>query len=76
PEPAILLARLLRLAIILCLRRTRGTVPEFRLEAQDRKLILTLPADWSRNHHLRASELQQEAARQTEQGWPLVIQEQ
>ncbi|MDX1268261.1 MAG: guanosine-5'-triphosphate,3'-diphosphate pyrophosphatase, partial [Oceanisphaera sp.] len=76
PEPAILLARLLRLAIILCLRRTRGTVPEFRLEARDRQLTLTLPADWSRNHHLRASELQQEAVRQTEQGWPLVIREQ
>ncbi|MFP2770283.1 guanosine-5'-triphosphate,3'-diphosphate diphosphatase [Oceanisphaera sp. KMM 10153] len=75
-EQAILLARLLRLAIILCLRRTRGTVPEFVLEARDRQLILTLPADWSRNHHLRASELRQEAARQTEQGWPLVIREQ
>ncbi|GHA19997.1 guanosine-5'-triphosphate,3'-diphosphate diphosphatase [Oceanisphaera arctica] len=75
-EQAILLARLLRLAIILCLRRTRGTVPEFRLVADAQQLTLTLPANWSQTHHLRASELQQEAQRQTAQGWPLVIQEQ
>ena len=75
-EQAILLARLLRLAIILCLRRTRGTVPEFQLVANAQLLTLTLPANWSKTHHLRASELQQEAQRQTAQGWPLVIQEQ
>lgn len=74
-DQAILLARLLRLAIILCLRRTRGTVPEFHLAAEGHRLILTLPTGWSRQHHLRASELQQEARRQTEQGWPLEIME-
>lgn len=74
-EQAILLARLLRLAIILCLRRTRGTVPEFTLHAQGALLTLTLPANWCQTHHLRASELQQEAQRQTEMGWPLVIAE-
>ena len=72
-EQAILLTRLLRLAIILCLRRTRGTVPEFQLLANEQQLTLTLPANWSKTHHLRASELQQEAQRQTAQGWPLVI---
>ncbi|WP_417615725.1 guanosine-5'-triphosphate,3'-diphosphate diphosphatase [Oceanisphaera sp.] len=74
-EQAILLARLLRLAIILCLRRTRGTVPEFQLVANEQQLTLTLPANWSKTHHLRASELQQEAKRQTALGWPLVIEE-
>ncbi|WP_445395665.1 guanosine-5'-triphosphate,3'-diphosphate diphosphatase [Zobellella sp. An-6] len=72
-DQAILLARLLRLAIILCLRRTRGTVPEFRLEGNGSRMTLTLPSGWSRRHHLRASELRQEARRQTEQGWPLEI---
>ncbi|MBL1377420.1 guanosine-5'-triphosphate,3'-diphosphate diphosphatase [Zobellella iuensis] len=72
-DQAILLARLLRLAIILCLRRTRGTVPDFRLAADGHHLTLTLPVGWGRQHHLRASELQQEAHRQTEQGWPLAI---
>ncbi|WP_319784278.1 guanosine-5'-triphosphate,3'-diphosphate diphosphatase [Oceanisphaera sp. IT1-181] len=74
-EQAILLARLLRISIILCLRRTRGTVPEFQIRAQGSQLTLTLPANWSQTHHLRASELQQEAQRQTELGWPLVITE-
>ncbi|MFD1009337.1 guanosine-5'-triphosphate,3'-diphosphate diphosphatase [Oceanisphaera ostreae] len=75
PEQAILLARLLRLAIILCLRRTRGTVPEFQLTTQGVQLTLTLPTNWGQSHHLRANELQQEAQRQTEMGWPLVIEE-
>ncbi|MGO4999737.1 guanosine-5'-triphosphate,3'-diphosphate diphosphatase [Oceanisphaera sp. W20_SRM_FM3] len=72
-EQAVLLARLLRISIILCLRRTRGTVPEFQIRAQGSQLTLTLPTNWSQTHHLRASELQQEAQRQTELGWPLVI---
>lgn len=75
PKLAILLARLLRLAIILCLRRTRGTVPAFTLRAEEETLILQLPANWEQTHPLRISELQQEAQRQTEQGWPLVIAE-
>ena len=64
-EQAILLARLLRISIILCLRRTRGTVPAFQFTAQGTELTLTLPAN----------ELEQEAKRQTEWGWPLVIEE-
>ncbi len=72
---AILLARLLRLAIILCLRRTRGTVPEFRLQQQGTRLILTLPSGWCDCHHLRASELRAEAKRQSALGWPLEVVE-
>ncbi|WMC12400.1 guanosine-5'-triphosphate,3'-diphosphate diphosphatase [Oceanimonas pelagia] len=72
---AVLLARLLRLAIILCLRRTQGTVPEFRLAQQGTRLTLTLPAGWCSGHHLRASELHAEARRQNELGWPLEIME-
>ncbi|MDP5293830.1 guanosine-5'-triphosphate,3'-diphosphate diphosphatase [Oceanimonas sp. CHS3-5] len=72
---AVLLARLLRLAIILCLRRTKGTVPEFRLTQQGERLTLTLPAGWCNDHHLRATELQTEAKRQSELGWPLDVVE-
>ncbi|ART80704.1 guanosine-5'-triphosphate,3'-diphosphate diphosphatase [Oceanisphaera avium] len=74
-EQAILLTRLLRISIILCLRRTKGTVPDFHVSAQGIELTLTLPPNWSQTHHLRASELQQEAQRQTELGWPLVIKQ-
>ncbi|WP_107852771.1 guanosine-5'-triphosphate,3'-diphosphate diphosphatase [Oceanimonas marisflavi] len=72
---AVLLARLLRLAIILCLRRTRGTVPEFQLTQQGERLTLTLPAGWSTGHHLRASELLAEARRQSALGWALEVVE-
>ncbi|NHI00996.1 guanosine-5'-triphosphate,3'-diphosphate diphosphatase [Oceanimonas sp. MB9] len=74
-ERAVLLARLLRLAIILCLRRTRGTVPAFALRRDGNRLILTLPAGWSTGHHLRASELFAEARRQSALGWQLDIVE-
>lgn len=74
-EQAILLTRLLRISIVLCLRRTRGTVPQFQISAQGPELTLTLPANWSQTHHLRASELQQEAERQAAMGWPLMIEE-
>ncbi|MCC4266114.1 guanosine-5'-triphosphate,3'-diphosphate diphosphatase [Oceanimonas baumannii] len=72
---AVLLVRLLRLAIILCLRRTQGTVPAFTLQVDGHRLILGLPTGWCKHHYLRASELHAEALRQTEQGWPLDIVE-
>ncbi len=67
------LARLLRLAIILCMRRTEGTVPSFRLEVEGDALTLWLKQGWQQEHYLRASELQQEARRQSEMGWPTRI---
>ena len=69
------LARILRLAIILCMRRTEGTVPDFRLEAQEEALTIWLPQGWPQVHYLRASELQDEAKRQTLMGWPTRVQE-
>lgn len=69
------LARLLRLAIILCMRRTEGTVPEFRFEADEDNLTIWLPQGWQQGHYLRASELQEEAKRQTLMGWPTRIVE-
>ncbi len=69
------LARLLRFVIILCMRRTEGSVPRFALEADEDKLVLRLPVGWLNEHYLRASELQQEAERQSAMGWPTVIEE-
>ena len=69
------LARILRLAIILCMRRTEGTVPDFRLEAQADGLTIWLPQGWQQVHYLRASELQDEAKRQTLMGWPTRVLE-
>jgi len=67
------LARLLRLAIILCMRRTEGTVPHFRMSLDGDTLVLHLPAGWQTVHYLRASELQAEAERQSQMGWPTQV---
>ena len=40
---AIRLARILRISLILCMRRTQGTVPRFMLQADEDALTLTLP---------------------------------
>jgi exopolyphosphatase/guanosine-5'-triphosphate,3'-diphosphate pyrophosphatase len=69
------LARILRLSIILCMRRTEGTVPEFRFEADEDQLTIWLPQGWPQVHYLRASELQDEAKRQTLMGWPTRVVE-
>ncbi|MBP8172998.1 MAG: guanosine-5'-triphosphate,3'-diphosphate diphosphatase [Aeromonadaceae bacterium] len=70
------LARLLRLSIIFCMRRTEGTVPQFQLVAEGDELTVKLPQGWQQEHYLRASELQEEARRQSQQGWPTrVIEE-
>ena len=72
---AIRLARLLRFAIILCMRRTEGSVPRFILTANEEQLLLQLPVGWLNEHYLRASELHQEAERQSAMGWPTLIEE-
>ena len=69
------LARLLRLSIIFCMRRTEGTVPQFHLDAEGDELTIRLPSGWQQEHYLRASELQEEARRQTLQGWPTRVVE-
>ncbi|MGL5031432.1 MAG: guanosine-5'-triphosphate,3'-diphosphate diphosphatase [Aeromonas sp.] len=72
---AIRLARILRIALILCMRRTQGTVPIFTLQAQEESLTLTLPRGWMEDHYLRASELRLEVERQRKMGWPTSVQE-
>ena len=72
---AIRLARILRIALILCMRRTQGTVPSFTLQAEEESLTLTLPKGWMDEHYLRASELRLEVERQQKMGWPTRVQE-
>lgn len=72
---AVSLARILRFAIILCMRRTEGSVPRFSIEATEDHMTLLLPSGWMQEHYLRASELQLEAERQTSMGWSTDIRE-
>ena len=65
--------RLLRLAVILCHRRDHNHQPPFSLAANGNTLTLTLPASWLSANPLTKAELQQEATRQTDMGWPMVI---
>lgn len=67
------LLRLLRLAIILCHRRDPNCLPPFSLRMEDNKLTLLLSAKWLINNPLTRSELTQEATRQTDMGWPMVV---
>lgn len=67
------LLRLLRLAIILCHRRDQTCLPPFSLRMEDNKLTLLLSAKWLINNPLTRSELTQEATRQTDMGWPMVV---
>lgn len=69
------LLRLLRLAVILCHRRDHTQQPPFSLSVADNTLVLALPAGWLAANPLTCAELQQEATRQTDMGWPLVIEE-
>ena len=69
------LARILRFAIILCIRRTAGTVPKFKFSAAGEDLVLELPKGWMEEHYLRSSELTREAQTQTNMGWNTIIRE-
>ncbi len=70
------LARILRFAIIMCIRRTEGTIPKFSFTVDDDgRLRLELPDGWLAGHYLRASELKTEVDIQTASGWPTYIVE-
>lgn len=66
--------RLLRLAVLLSHRRNSQLEPTFTLHAQDDQLTLTLQASWLKANPLTAAELEIEANRQTDIGWPLAIE--
>ncbi|NOI15994.1 guanosine-5'-triphosphate,3'-diphosphate diphosphatase [Vibrio hepatarius] len=65
--------RLLRLAVLLSHRRNPALEPNFRLESDGDKLTLTLDSQWLEQNPLTAAELEIEANRQTDIGWPLSV---
>ncbi len=67
------LLRILRLAVILCHRRDESVVPNITLSANDDQLTLTISAQWLVQNPLSSAELQLEATRQTDIGWPLTL---
>ncbi|SPP32003.1 Guanosine-5'-triphosphate,3'-diphosphate pyrophosphatase [Arsenophonus endosymbiont of Aleurodicus floccissimus] len=73
-QHAILLCRLLRLAIIFTLPRRDNTIPLLRLRANKETLILTLPHQWLLEHPLCYENLQQEIQWQSNINWPLILE--
>ncbi|SPY46214.1 Guanosine-5'-triphosphate,3'-diphosphate pyrophosphatase [Photobacterium damselae] len=73
-QSATRLLRLLRLAVILCHRRDQRCQADVQINATDNKLTLTLTKGWLTQNPLTEAELQQEATRQTDMGWPLTIE--
>ncbi len=65
--------RLLRLAVLLSHRRNPALEPNFRLESDGDKLTLTIDSQWLEQNPLTAAELEIEANRQTDIGWPLSV---
>jgi len=67
--------RLLRLAVLLTHRRNPELEPNITVSSNDDKLTLTLKAQWLKDNPLTAAELEIEANRQSDIGWPLSIVE-
>lgn len=67
------LLRLLRISVLLTHRRSTQIQPKFALTAQDDNLTLAMDSDWLKDNPLTQAELEIEANRQTDIGWPLTI---
>ncbi|WP_070962674.1 guanosine-5'-triphosphate,3'-diphosphate diphosphatase [Vibrio sonorensis] len=67
--------RLLRLAVLLTHRRNPDLEPSFTLHAEDDKLTLCIDKAWLVANPLTAAELEIEAHRQSDMGWPLSLVE-
>ncbi|MEH0743309.1 guanosine-5'-triphosphate,3'-diphosphate diphosphatase [Vibrio cholerae] len=65
--------RLLRLAVLLTHRRNPQLAPDVVLTTDGDKLTLTLDPLWLEQNPLTSAELEIEANRQSDIGWPLVI---
>lgn len=74
-EEAICLARLLRIAIIVCMRRTGESVPKVNLSQDGDDWRLNFPPLWMEDHPLRAAELELEASEQLSNDLPLSFME-
>lgn len=67
------LARILRLAVILALRRADEVLPEVKIVVTHEDIALKLPKNWLDNNPLSKAELSQEAGSQAELGWKLFL---
>jgi exopolyphosphatase/guanosine-5'-triphosphate,3'-diphosphate pyrophosphatase len=67
--------RLLRLAVLLTHRRNPELEPNISLSSADDKLTLTIKSEWLKANPLTAAELEIEANRQSDIGWPLSVVE-
>ncbi|UUM30690.1 guanosine-5'-triphosphate,3'-diphosphate diphosphatase [Vibrio japonicus] len=65
--------RLLRVAVLLSHRRNPDLEPAFTLSSDGDKLTLSIDAQWLEANPLTAAELEIEANRQTDIGWPLNV---
>lgn len=72
------LVRILRLAIIICIRRSDDALTrEFNYEGNNNGLLrIVLPKGWLTTNYLRASELNEEVKKQQLMGWSMEVVEQ
>ncbi|MBJ2130769.1 guanosine-5'-triphosphate,3'-diphosphate pyrophosphatase [Alteromonas sp. IB21] len=66
------LLRVLRIAVVLCLRRQNKHIPEVSLHCEDSKWTLTFPEGWLKAHPLINAELANESWLQHKAGFELV----
>jgi exopolyphosphatase/guanosine-5'-triphosphate,3'-diphosphate pyrophosphatase len=67
------LLRLLRIAIILTHRRSSELEPQYRIEADQDSLVMSIQKSWLEQNPLTTAELEIESNRQSDIGWPLII---
>lgn len=66
--------RILRLAVAAHHRRQDNLLPEWKVQAAEDKLVVTLPIDWCDENRLLMQNLEKEHRYCQEQGWPLLFQ--
>lgn len=66
------LLRILRIAVVLCLRRQNKHIPEVKLAVEGSKWTLTFPAGWLKAHPLINAEMANEVWLQHRAGWELI----
>ena len=66
------LLRILRIAVVLCLRRQNKHIPEVTLQCEESKWTLTFPEGWLKSHPLINAELANECWLQHKAGCELV----
>lgn len=68
------LLRILRIAVVLCLRRQNKHIPEVRLLVSESQWTLEFPEGWLKSHPLINAEMANEVWLQHRAGWELICQ--